>query len=318
MRKLLPILYLLLISISIGQAQENLAASVEITYRGISIRQQGTEEWLALPDGAITPLGIGDQIRSDELGRAIINFSDYGTILLLPNSDLTLTRFEIEQEQVYLEARMLGIFLVEFRDIQNLRFNMPDMQIVEINGNAGLWASDSQADVILVNEGFAAIEFNERRATFGAGEGLRYHPDKFDLAQVTAPYNRARLIGALDGCIGLVRTIEDTRGVIVRTGPGQGFQARGLIQDDEITALLAETESTGWTRIQHANAFGWILSLAVEANCDLATLANDTPEEEILRAVNADERELAILRPFFGIPGLDGFFYQFIAENSDS
>jgi uncharacterized protein YgiM (DUF1202 family) len=190
------------------------------------------------------------------------------------------------------------------------------MQVIEINGNAGLWASDSQADIIIVDEGYAAVEFNERTVTIGSGEGLRYHPDELYLTRMDEPYNRARLIGVLDGCAGLVHTVENTRGVIVRTGPGRGFQRLGLIEDDKQTTLLAKTESSGWTRIQYANAFGWVVSLAVESNCDLTILPNDIPEEETLRAINANERELSILRPFFGNPALDGFFYQFIDSDS--
>lgn len=315
MRKLLLIACLLFLSASIVQAQDNLAAPIEITYEGLRIQQNGTEQWIALPDGAITAFGSQDTIQTDEVGRGIITFGDYGTILILPNSEFELQVFHIEDEQIYLEANMLGTFLLQFNDLVNIHLNTPDVELVEITGNVGLWASHSQADVILVENGFVTLNFNERTGTIGAGEGWRYHPDDFQLTRLDEPFNRARLIGILDGCAGLIRTQEGNRGVIVRTGPGQGFQRRGLIEDNQQAPLLAQTETTGWTRIQYANAFGWVVSAAVTSNCDLQSLPDDSPEEETLRAINADERELAMLRPFFGIVGLDGFFYQFIEED---
>lgn len=316
MPKILLTVWLLLLSVTIVQAQEHLAAAVEITYKGMSIRQAETENWLSLPDEAISPIGEGDQIRSDDVGRAVIHFSDYGTILLLPNSQFELQKFDTEEDGIHLEANMTGTLILQFEDASHIGLNTPDTQIVEIHGNAAVWADETQPDVIVVDKGYVTVDFDKRVGTIGEGEGWRYDPNQFELERLEAPYNRARLIGALDGCVGLVKTEQGKRGVIVRTGPGRGFQRRGLIEDDMLTTLLARTETTGWTRIQHANAFGWVLSSAVESDCQLPTLPDNSPEEETIRTVNADERELKMLRPFYGIVGLDGFFYQFIEEQN--
>ena len=311
MPRLWLLLCILLIPLSTIQAQDKLAAPIEITYKGLGIRQKATEQWIDLRDGSVAVIGEGDAVQTNDDGRGIINFLDYGTIMLLPNSQFELDSFRIESGQLYLEAQMLGTFILEFTDSENLHLKTPDLEIVGITGDAGLWASETQADVLVVDQGFVTIQFDGRTGTIGEAEGWRYNAADFELTRLDEPYNRARLIGTLDGCTGIVHTSEGNRGVIVRTGPGQGFQKRGLIEDNQTASLLAKTETTGWTRIQHANAFGWILSSAVESNCELPVLPDDSPEEETLHVINGDERELALLRPFFGIVGLDGFFYQF-------
>ena len=41
----------------------------------------------------------------------------------------------------------------------------------------------------------------------------------------------------------------------------------------------------------------------------MSNTPDDTPEEDTRQAINAGPRELALLRPFYGNPALDSWFY---------
>jgi hypothetical protein len=285
------------------------AARLEVTYEGVELRRAGTVRWLTLPDNAIAPLGAGDQIRTDATGRTLIHFRDDSTLLLLPETAYTLEEYSVDAGTIRLYARLDGAGLQTVNNIANFRLEAFNMTITEAEGQFALWSDRFTPDSVTVATGHAMLQSATSITRLETGQGYRYQPHTPDVQAFEPPLNRARLIGVLDGCPGLVTTIEATRGVLVRTGAGTGYQRRGLIEDDRTVPLLARTQSGFWTRIQYASGFGWVVSDAVTTDCDLPRLPDDTPEEDIRRAINADPRERELLRPFYGNPALDGWFY---------
>jgi hypothetical protein len=300
------IIILLFAIIGLAHAQESFAAALEITHEGVEIRLNETEAWLSLSDGAVTAFGAGDTLRSNEVGRAWLHFGENDSLLILPNSEFRLDTYNAEQ----LQATFLGTAILQASTITGLEIHLQDIALISLQGNAGLWSATNHADIVTVAEGFATLRSGDNETEISSGKGFRDTAAGGEIATLETPYSAARLIGVLDGCNGLVQT-GDLAGVRVRTGAGLGYQQRGLIDNGNNAILLGRTETTGWTRIQYASGFAWISSFALETDCDLPLLPDDSPEEDITRVVNGDERELALLLPYFGSPLFDGFFYGF-------
>jgi hypothetical protein len=297
---------LLLAIIGLAHAQDSYAAALEISHEGLEIRLKGTEAWLSLSDGAVTAFGAGDTLRSNAVGRGWLHFGETASLLILPNSEFRLDAYDAEQ----LRATFLGIALVQASSVASLEIQLQDIVLIGLEGNAGLWSAPNQPDIVTVAEGFATVRSGDSETEIRSGEGFRDTAEGGEIASLEAPYSAARLIGVLDGCAGLVQTGE-LAGVRVRTGAGRGYQQRGLIDNGNNAVLLGRTETSGWTRIQYASGFAWISSFALETECDLPILPDDSPEEDITRVINSDERELALLASYFGSPLFDGFFYGF-------
>ncbi|MDQ7025754.1 MAG: hypothetical protein Q9P44_09360 [Anaerolineae bacterium] len=311
MRKVLIILLLLGLSTAM-MAQSPLAASVEATFSGVEVKLNNTDEWLPLADGSNTPLGAGDSVRTDSSGRAILRFLENSTVLLLPETSYTLIEFSQSPTSLLLHAEIEGIAIQQVTGISDFELHTTQLVVDSAEGAFGIWSKSTtpDEDTVIVAEGQVTV--NE--VLVEAGNGLMAH-DEMRVVAMSAPYNQARLIAVLDGCIGIVQTRAGTRGVLARTGAGTGYQRRGLIGDSGQLPLLGATESTGWTRIQFLNGFGWVVSNAVTSDCDLPSLPDDSPEESIIQVTNADEFELAMLRPFYGNPLLDAWFYNIVVES---
>jgi hypothetical protein len=300
------LLIFLFMLITVANAQEAYAVALEISYDGVEIRLRNTDEWLSLNDGAVTAFGAGDLLRTNELGRAWLHFGDTAHLLVLPNSELRLDAYDAEQ----IEASLQGTAVLQANGVEGLNIHLQDIEVIAVEGDAGLWSSPIEADIVTVAQGSARIRSGENESEILAGQGYRDNPDGGEIAAIESPYSAARLVGVLDGCTGLVQTGE-LAGVRVRTGAGRGYQQRGLIDNGQEAILLGQTESSGWTRIQFASGFAWITSFSLISDCDLPILPNDSPEEDLTRVVDGDERELALLLPYFGSPLFDGFFYSF-------
>lgn len=288
------------------QAQTTLAASVEITNDGAEIRLLNTDRWIGLSDGAVTAFGAGDVLRTNALGRLWLHFGENAHFLVLPNSELRLDSYSTES----LEITFQGIGIFEAEAFSRLEIHMQAIDVIAVEGNAALFSAPRQADVVTVAQGSTTVLSGEHESVIAMGEGFRDTDEGGTVNPITMPYSAARLIGELDGCTGIVDTGE-LQGVRVRTGAGRGYQQRGLIDNGAEAVLLGQTETSGWTRIQFASGFAWITAYSLQSDCVLPILPNDSPEEDLTRVVNADERELDLLAPYFGSPLFDGFFYGF-------
>lgn len=127
---------------------------------------------------------------------------------------------------------------------------------------------------------------------------------------MTAPYNYPRLIAELDGCEGTVQTRVGSRGLRVYTGAGTAYDVRGTLAGIDTVYQFTETVSGYWRRIQYGNDFGWVITDAIDSDCNfLPIVADDTPEQIGLRVIAPDAREQSLLRPFFGTRDTDPFFF---------
>lgn len=301
-----------------ASAQDNLAAVIEIRYEGVELRRENSDVWLPLPQYAVAFIGAGDTIRTDEQGRVQVSFDESTHLLLLSNSELTLTTLASDTDTLSLEAMLIGNAIFETSsdnpfDPFNLVLN--DLTITDPALLMGIWSFTDATDAVTVAQGNAIVLMNDISVDVPAETGFFAEPERSESIAFDPEWHAAGLEARLYGCEGVVQTAGDTP-LLVRTGPGRGFQPMGTLDVSRIVPLMATTATTGWTRIQFLTGFGWIQSLAIESDCtDLPVVPDDSPEEKFVTIINVTDDELSVLRPFIDSPANNAFVYQFVFDN---
>lgn len=297
-------------------AQENISAVIEVRYEGVEIRRPNSDLWLPLPQHAIAFIGSGDTIRTDEQGRVDIQFNETTHMLMLTNSEFTLTSLAINNDALSLDGMLTGNAMMETSpDTPFEAFNLAlnDMTITQPATLMSIWSFPDATDAITVAQGNATVLNNSTQVDVHAESGFLAEPDRTDSVAFDPEWHAAGLEASLYGCEGVIQTAGNTP-LLVRTGPGRGFQPMGTLDVSRIVTLMATTETTGWTRIQFLTGFGWIQSLAIESDCtDLSIFPDDSPEEKFITVVNVTDEELPILSPFIDSPANNAFVYQFVS-----
>ncbi len=304
------IVILLMSAFSVHAQTPSYAALLTITHSGVEIRRANTEAWVALPENSESPFGVGDVLRTDETGRALLTFLDQIDLLILPESTYELLEFGNE-----LDARING-YAVQ-RQTQTPRFRAYRLEVM---GSAPLVVTSPAAwlavwpDVVTVAEGEAKIITNDVEHTVTAGEGIRAVPGgEPDITPLESPLNAARLVGLLDGCPGEMDTVNNLN-VNVRFGSDLRQGVIGNIPNATPVSVMGVNLSGTWYRIQAFSGFGWVQQPLVANTCaDLPIL----PDDQFERSIGIFEvlpLELALLEPFFGPPTSDLWFYRSIVE----
>lgn len=308
-----------------AQDGEPLAALLEVRYADVELRRAETDEWLPVSPGAIMPIGAGDVLRTGEIGRALVTVGG-AQVLVLPSTEwridvltdgLVIRSFLVRGEIVVQAAAntftalnvnmgytvaALSEFPVERH--QPLHWLVKSQQ-GQSQARAFLLVDDGQGGLV-GDTAFAAI-FAKDAITAGSG------PGNVDLLSSREnPFNPAQIEGDLFGCPGTVRT-EDGRDLNARAAPSTDSPRFGTIPDRARVPVMGINESGGWYRVQYKSGFGWVQRLAVmlpDADCTIPALPDDSFDVPT-RIINPDEREVALLKPFYGTPSDDPFFYQF-------
>lgn len=307
----LVLLTLTLIQVS---AQSQYSMVIEVRREGAEIRRENTDLWLPLPRQAIAFIGSGDTIRTDAEGRVHIPIDDTAQILLLSNSEFTLTDLTVD-DSISVAGMITGnavIQTTEDTDFASFALDLQDMQITQPARLMSVWSFPDEVDTLTVAEGTAIVAYNDTQVEVSEKTGYRAEPDRTSAIAFHPQWNAARLEAQLYGCEGEVQTIGNVT-LLVRTGPGGGFQPMGTLDVGRIVSVMAQTETTEWTRIQFLTGFGWIRSTAIESDCtDIPILPDNTPEERFITVYNASAEETAILQPFFMSPADNAFVYRFV------
>lgn len=316
MKRLFAILIALFLTITIV-AQTDLAAVIEIRAVGVEIQRPDSDLWLPLPLNAVAFIGAGDTIRTNETGRVDIQFSDTSHVLLLSNSDFTITTFSESADGLTVDAVVNGNAVVETADdtpFADFNLQLNDLQVTSPASLMALWSFPDVTDVVTVAGGTATVNANDTDISVPAESGFFAEPNRTEAVMFDPEWHAAGLEADLYGCEGEVQTAGNVP-LLVRTGPGQGFQAMGTLDVSRVVPLMGMTETTQWTRIQFLTGFGWIRSLAIQSDCtDLEIFPDDAPEEKFITLVNVRDGELAILQPFFQTPASNGFVYKVVAN----
>jgi hypothetical protein len=234
---------------------------------------------------------------------------------LLSNSDLTLESLTETNDGLSLIANLNGNAVFSATDdakFDQFEMMLNDLMITQPATLMSVWSFPDVTDAVTVATGEAEIFANDTILTIPPESGFLAEPNVTDVIQFEPEWHAAGLEAGLYSCPG---TSPSNVSLLVRTGPGQGFQAIGALPVNFELPLMGQTATTGWTRVQFLTGFGWVQSLALTTDCtDLDVFPDDTPEEKFITVVNVTDDELDILEPFFESPATNAFSYQFVTN----
>lgn len=286
------------------------AAALTVVYDGVSVKLNGTADWRQLPVGAVTPIGRGDQIRTDATGRALLNYTENARSFILPDTTLTVDTYTAN-DGFQVTVTLAGVALHQVDDpVLWLTVNLTDYVAYDLRGLTATWSYEEASDAVSVATGTATVETAGEPVTLADFEGVQ--SDHTGIIPLSERISRPRLIGAVSGCTGVVNTRDNLR-LFIRAGAGEGFLPVGILEDGAEVPVMARTENGVWTRVQHLNGFGWMLSSAIDTDCPDIPALPDVSQETLISGIeNPTTAEVETwFRPFFGSPAFDGFFYQY-------
>lgn len=276
------------------QADE-LAVTLQVIASDVTVQRTETIAHIPLPVDAVASVGSGDVIRTGENGRALLSFEDGGSVLLLPDSALTLTQFDEVDDNIEIAMALAGVALFDSIDA-DFTLEADGFQITEATGNFGVWAVQDDRQAVMVSAGTVILEPDALMLNSGDA-WIPFIGD--EVIAVEEPYNPARIIGETVGCEALVNTVEST-GLLIRAGNGQGYERLDLLPEDSTALLVGITEDSTRYRVQFASGFGWVEALGVENTCgDLPIYAGEQLEMNI-RIFGAIDIELSYFEPYYG------------------
>lgn len=302
-----------------GQAQtpppkQDLAAVLTVSQAGVELRRADTETWIGLREESVMPLGPGDSLRTDLTGRAYLNIRG-GEIehLLLPNSQYDLLQLEQEEGgQIHYRASLRGRLSTRSPNDQlSFQLETPANRIavkwMEARGDFFLQSKPDGLLYVVVAEGALSLNAEGRLYELPAYHGIRINDSVGQIVQIENPtINPARVEGTLDGCPGVVSS--SGLKLRVRAGPGDEFFFMGSLEDGSPLQLVGQ--SNGWYRFQFLSDFGWLLAAAISTDCQELPILPFLGVENAPGIVQYQDWEVDLLRPFFGEPAEDVWFYR--------
>lgn len=291
------------------------AVALQVTYPGVDVLRADAVNWLPLAQGAIAPVGAGDQIRTDESGRAFVTFSEGVSMLLLPQSTFTLNDFDFPTADTapVIDATFEGVLIAETPESfspERYTLQTLDFQVMQPARLFALWSRAGVPDVAAVSRGELLLSFGSQGFRLNAFQAFWASDDVSENPlTLLPPMNIARLEAEINGCMGKVRTQGEPI-LRVRSGSTLEFTPMGGFDDDAEVRLLGITESGLWYRVQFLSDFGWVQALAVENTCTDLPVYPDIFQENAVYGVNVTAAERALLQPFFGTAEENRWFYR--------
>lgn len=292
-------------------AREPLAGSGIVHFAEVEFLRANTERWLRLPVGAEFVVGPGDVLRTSTRGRVRIRLGDVAEVLLLPDSEWRLQGFERAGTQAVMlhadvDGRMVQRSLAEIQDFQ---LRVGEVILDQAATHFLVEAQPEQPVFLMVAEGAARLRRSGVERIVSAGEGLRVRPeDVSEAIALDGPLRPATLVGLLDGCEGVVDAGPIDNSVNVRVGPGEGFIRLGPIPNGTTVPLLGISSSRARYLVPYLNGYGWVLARSIQTSCSSLSQASDVVYS-VQSIVNVLSSELNDIRPFYGTPTEDSWFY---------
>lgn len=318
MIKILLLILLWMLLHGVSASQENIAIVPMAVYDRVEIRRANTSLWLHLRPEMDVPFGPGDMLRTDNTGRALLNFAGKFEALLLPNSTFSLENFALSaEEQVRFAARLSGHLIQRANgetEFEQYQLVTDRLTLVSAPLNFAVWDQDGQLAAVTIAEGSGSIRVNEQIFTLEAEEGLLVDLEGWAVSgSMSPPLNAARLEGILFGCPGQINTVDGVN-VNVRVGPGLDFTVVGNIADQQPVQIMGVNRGGTWYRIQAFSGFGWQRANLIEADCPDAPLISGRAVELNVGIFGITPDELLLLAPFYGPPEEDLWFYRSFSE----
>lgn len=249
--------------VGISQAQQNLAATLEVLTEGVTVQRVGTSNPIEVRVEAI--VGVGDTITTNAVGAARITwFADGTTTEIEPSTSYLIEEFTENGEEFTLRVRVLaGITRQQLGRVvgadSTYEIETPGMTMaargtvfavrVENNGRSGMIVSEgaviANADAETEN---VAAQFGIRSETGGA------------LSDVVRASSFAELDSALDGCRIQVEIAMQDVALNLRAGPSFDSERIGFLDPLAINIVFGTDPEGEWYRIPAADGFGWFFA----------------------------------------------------------
>lgn len=264
--KLWMFLLVLVLIIPLGlqaQSSSELVASMTVLKAGVEVRRVDTAAWVPVDKESL--VGVGDDIRTDASGSALITFfADGVDTMLLPNTEYVIQRFEGDGTSYQLSVEVL-LGQTQQRIARALdagssyEVTTPTMSLAARGTAFAVRVDESgQRAAMLVTKGTVQADADSQNAAVPPDYGIRRLADK-PLSDVVKASTFDQLDAALDGCSVVVTTPDDVS-INVRIAPSTDAQQIGTVLASQIDTFYGKTETTDWYRIAFQGYYGWVLS----------------------------------------------------------
>jgi hypothetical protein len=291
---MLGICLLLISSPAKSNAQNELAATLEVLSPGVTVQRVNTSDPIAVSVEAI--VGVGDVIRTDDTGQARITFFADGTDTeLLPNTEYVIEAFTGDEENFSIAVQILAGETVQrlnrILDVNSsYEINTPGMALAARGTTFSIRVERGGRTGMLVSEGTVEAGAEADTADVSANFGIRSEADGL-LSDVVPATTFEELDAALDGCSASAVIQGDVR-FNVRLGPSLEAQRVGTVDPSMIDRFIGTVEDGEWYRIAFRGGFGWVQIGGADISDTCAGL----------RIFTADQFEDASAYAFIGDP----------------
>lgn len=294
------------------------AALLRVIYDEVEVRRADTDEWLPLTVGSESPFGVGDILRTSPYGRVYLTFDDGLETLVLPSSTLELLAFEGATEtRLHMRVEGRSVHLTPFsQTFESYRLETSFYVVVSPAQHFAVQTSGGAEGIsdgaISVTRGSASVETTTGTVIdVETGFGLRVRDGESQPTPIVLAYpaHFAQMEGMLDGCPGLIMA-RGEENLNVRVGPGLGYDEVGIAENEVTVPLLGVTIGGDRYRIPFLSGFGWILAIGVQTDCDNLPVYPYNTLEVNNGVIQAEAREIELLKPFYGSPEEDYWFYR--------
>lgn len=289
------LLGLLMVQVSVANAQFDRAAVLEILAETVEVQRVGTVNRIPVRVEAI--VGVGDTIYVGDSGRARINyFGADVTTILQANTTYRIDAFAGEPEAYTLALTVLGgqttqIVQPLLRPDSSYTLDTPGFTLSTRLARFAIRVEQDampQDEIyngrssVLVFDGEVRVDGNGQTQRIAAGFGLR-GPVDGPLSDVVRADTFPELDSALDGCLIDVSTPDDTI-FNVRRGPSFSQPIIGYVAPDAVERVFGATQLGRWYRLRlNDGIMGWFLasSARIVGDCPrLRDYANTYVEPE--------------------------------------
>lgn len=285
-RRFALLLFLMLpSSLTAQEAGNELAATMEVLRPGVEVLRVNTSNWIMINVEAI--VGVGDRIRTNDTGQARITFfADGVDVVILPDTEYLIERFEGSSERFRIAARVLlgqTIQRIErLLDVNSIYdINTPGMSLTVRGTALAVRVEDTGRSSLLVSESVVAASAAGEMVEVPSGFGVRAAVNDA-LSDVVAATTFEELDAALDGCSATLQVTGDVR-LNVRVGPGLDFPRVGTVEPATVTLLVGISEAGNWYRVPFQGGLGWLSAsdVTLDPNCAGLRVFPNTQIEDI-------------------------------------
>lgn len=268
--RLAPLLLMLLL-IAPAQAQNELAALLEVFESGVEVQRSGTVSWIPVSSESI--VGVGDTIRTDSSGRARVTFFETGAdVEIEPDTVFRINDYNGDEDNGYTTSLQVlaGITRQQVESFVGagsaFELITPGMSMT-VRGTAfAVRVEEDGRSALITSEGDVRADADGDNAMVGAGFGVRSEVDAV-LSEVIPATSFAALDAALDGYDSSFETEGDIL-LNVRLGPNSNTERIGSIAPSAINVVFGTDPSGEWYRIAFRNGFAWVSGTTLNVSVD--------------------------------------------------